>query len=397
MSFRDDVNNDPPQDAIQESDAEDLYEHAPCGYISTRMDGTIIRANRTFLDWTGYEAEDIVGRKRFDELLTPGGRIYHETHYAPLLRLEGSAREIALEILAADGTRLAALVNSVVKLDDRGEQAIVRSAIFEAANRREYERELVRARHSAEETEAQVRVLAETLQASLIPPAPPQIPAVDVGAAYRPAGTGGEVGGDFFDVFEIARNDWAVVIGDVIGKGAQAATITALARYTVRAAAMQVRQPRRVLGLLNEAMLRQHPESFCTVAYARVRTNKEGRVRVTIALGGHPLPLLSSEGRRPEPVGRPGTVIGVISDPPLRDQVIDLQPGDVLTFFTDGVTEGRSGDEFYGEERLAELILRERDAGAGDIAERIVADVVDFQKDLPRDDIAVTVLKVPTA
>ena len=91
--------------------AEDLYENAPCGYLSASPDGTIVRVNATFLGWTGYTREALVGTRRFQDLLSPGGRIYHETHYAPLLRMQGSVREIAVDIVAADGRRLPVLVN----------------------------------------------------------------------------------------------------------------------------------------------------------------------------------------------------------------------------------------------------------------------------------------------
>ncbi|HEV7784160.1 MAG TPA: PAS domain-containing protein, partial [Thermoanaerobaculia bacterium] len=91
--------------ALFEESAEDLYEHAPCGYLSTLPGGIIVKVNQTFLTWTGYERRDLVGRKRFQELLTPGGRIYHETHYAPLLQMQGSVREIAVEVIRADGRR----------------------------------------------------------------------------------------------------------------------------------------------------------------------------------------------------------------------------------------------------------------------------------------------------
>jgi sigma-B regulation protein RsbU (phosphoserine phosphatase) len=226
---------------------EDLYENAPCGYLSTTLKGTIVRANRTFLDWVGYTADEIVDTKRFQDLLTVAGRIYHETHFSPLLRIQGSAPEIALDIVAADGRRLPALLNAVVR-EISGQPQIVRIAVLPAADRRGYERELLRARQAAEESEERARVLAGTLQASLIPPAPPRIPGLDVGAVYRPAGSGAEVGGDYYDVFEIGLDDWAIAIGDVLGKGAQAATLTALVRYTIRAAAVQVREPSLILG-----------------------------------------------------------------------------------------------------------------------------------------------------
>lgn len=130
--------------------AEELYEGAPCGYLSTRLDGTFVRVNRTFLEWTGHTPEDLVGRRRFADLLSPGGRIYHETHYAPLLSMQGMVREIALELVRADGSRLPVLVNSTLVVDAEGRPVGVRTMVFDATSRREYERELLRARRQAE-------------------------------------------------------------------------------------------------------------------------------------------------------------------------------------------------------------------------------------------------------
>ncbi len=151
-----------PQETLEsalEERAVDLYEHAPCGYLSALPDGSIVKVNRTFADWTGYAREDLVGR-RFQDLLTAGGRIYHETHYAPLLRMQGSVREIALELVCADDRRLAVLVNSVVRADPAGRPLIVRTTVFDATQRRGYERELLRAR----EGEREARQRAERLQ-----------------------------------------------------------------------------------------------------------------------------------------------------------------------------------------------------------------------------------------
>ena len=106
----------------------------------------IVKVNQTFLTWTGYRRDELVGRRRFQDLLTPGGRIFHETHYAPLLHMQGSVREIAVELVRADGSRLPALVNSVLRRADGGSPAVVRTTVFDATDRREYERELLRAR-----------------------------------------------------------------------------------------------------------------------------------------------------------------------------------------------------------------------------------------------------------
>ena len=139
--------------------AEELYEEAPCGYLTTRPDGTIVRVNGTFLRWTGHAREALVGR-RFQDLLTGGGRIYHETHYAPLLRMQGRVREIALDIVRADGSRLPALVNATLKVDAAGEPQLVRAMVFDATDRQRYERELLAAR----DRERLARERADALQ-----------------------------------------------------------------------------------------------------------------------------------------------------------------------------------------------------------------------------------------
>ena len=142
-----------------EESAEDLYENAPCGYLSTAPDGTIVRVNATFLRWTGHRREELVGVKRFQDLLTVGGRIYHETHYAPLLRMQDHVREIAVDIVAADGRRLPVLVNSVLLRDAGGEPAGVRTTVFDATERQSYERELLVARDRERSARKRVELL----------------------------------------------------------------------------------------------------------------------------------------------------------------------------------------------------------------------------------------------
>jgi PAS domain S-box-containing protein len=140
----------PPPAMLLEETAEDLYEHAPCGYLSTLPGGLVVKVNQTFLTWTGHQRDDLVARKRFQDLLTAGGRIFHETHYAPLLRMQGAVREIAVDIVCADGRRLPALINSTLTRDAAGEPVGVRTTVFNATDRKEYERELLRERQRAE-------------------------------------------------------------------------------------------------------------------------------------------------------------------------------------------------------------------------------------------------------
>ncbi|HVE45219.1 MAG TPA: SpoIIE family protein phosphatase [Acidimicrobiales bacterium] len=379
--------------ALLDDDPAALYERAPCGYLSTMPDGTIVKVNQTLLTLTGYSREDLVGRRRFADLLTAGGRIYHETHYAPMLQMQGSAREIALDLVRTDGKRLPVLVNSILERDDSGSPVVVRTAVFDATDRREYERELVRAKELAEASEARATLLARTLQRTLIPPTPPTIEGLDIAAVYRPAGSGEEVGGDFYDIFEIGSGDWVVAIGDVCGKGVEAAAVTALARHTIRAAAVNQRRPTDILTTLNEVLLHHETDRFCTVTLLRLRHSGTAWT-ATIGCAGHPPPLLWRARERVAPIGIFGSLLGVLPDPDLGDTDLLLQSGDSMLLYTDGVTEGRHGKNFFGEENLAAAI-----AGAGDsaaaLAQGVLDEVMKFQAGDPRDDIAIVAIRIP--
>ncbi len=379
--------------ALLDDDAEALYDRAPCGYLSTAPDGTIVKANQTFLTWVGYERQDLIGRRTFADLLTGGGRIYHETHYAPMLRMQTRVREIALEFVGADGRRLPALVNSILERDERGDPTVIRTAVFDASQRREYERELLRARQRAEESEAHARLLARTLQQTLIPPAAPRIPGLDVAAVYRPAGSGDEVGGDFYDIFEVAEGDWVVAVGDVCGKGVNAAVVTAVARYTIRASAVRQPDPCQILATLNQVLLQHETDRFCTVILLRLRRDGDAWT-ATVSSAGHPPALLARDGCEPMAVGGGGGLLGVVKNPGCRNSEVVLRRGDALVAYTDGVTEGRRGDDFYGEARLHAAIAA-RTPSVGALTEEILGEVLEFQSGHPRDDIVVVALGVP--
>jgi PAS domain S-box-containing protein len=135
---------------LPEESLEELYEQAPCGYVSTRPDGTFARVNQTFLSWAGYGRADLIGVRRFQDLLTGGGRIFYETHYMPLLAMQGRVQELAFEIICHDGRRLPVFLNSVQQRDPSGAAGLIRTTIVDASERRSYERELLAARQSAE-------------------------------------------------------------------------------------------------------------------------------------------------------------------------------------------------------------------------------------------------------
>jgi sigma-B regulation protein RsbU (phosphoserine phosphatase) len=154
----------------QTEDYEDLYENAPCGYLSLRANGSIFKSNLTFTQWTGYESEKLAGMKFYD-LLNIAGRIYYETHFAPLLRMQGHFNEVALEIVKADGSRLPVLVNAAERRDADGKAVFTRLTIFNASDRRRYERELLAARDELRRLNANLEtrvneVVAEQLRSS---------------------------------------------------------------------------------------------------------------------------------------------------------------------------------------------------------------------------------------
>ncbi len=144
-----------------DEDPDDLYEHAPCGYLTTLPDGTIVKVNQTFLTWTGYARGELVGHRRFRDLLTAGGQIFHETHYAPLLRMQNEVHELAFDVVCSDGRELPTLVNATFGRDQAGQPRAIRVMVFNATERRSYEKELLAARQIAETSERQVRVLQQ--------------------------------------------------------------------------------------------------------------------------------------------------------------------------------------------------------------------------------------------
>jgi sigma-B regulation protein RsbU (phosphoserine phosphatase) len=214
--------------------------------------------------------------------------------------------------------------------------------------------------------------------------------------------------------------DWAFAVGDVSGKGVEAAVLTTMARYTVRTLSAEGRRPRQVLEQLNRALIvDEASERFCTLAYGRldgadllglggiagIGADVDAGVQLTLALGGHPRPLLRHRSGIVEPVGRPGTALGLLATVDVEEIRVRLESGDVLLLYTDGVTEARRGPEQFGDERLADVLassasgLRGRTGVsaahlvAEAVADRVLTEVTAWAS--RRDDIAVLVLAVP--
>lgn len=231
--------------------------------------------------------------------------------------------------------------------------------------------------------------LAQALQASLLPPSLPTVPHLTLAARYQPASRF-EVGGDFYDVFPIDEAAWGFVIGDVMGKGPHAAARTSAARYTIRAAAIHEAAPRRVLEMVNTALLAEPSVSgdapFVTALFARVEP-AEGGTRVVFASAGHPLPTLLRPDGSTQVVGTPGTLLGVLPTVEVADATVDLAPGESLVLITDGVHDSGRPRRLQ-QEGLEDVLRRCGGITAEAVVERVHAAVAAAQ----RDDIAIVVL-----
>jgi serine phosphatase RsbU (regulator of sigma subunit) len=199
-----------------------------------------------------------------------------------------------------------------------------------------------------ERTEHERAEIAETLQRGLLPPPLPHIPGWSVAATYRPAGAENELGGDFYDAFRIA-DGWMVVIGDVTGRGAQAAAVTAHARYTLRTAAALTGDPVIALRTLNRQLHTRRGAALCSVAAMAISEDPSHPVRIAVA--GHPPPLLVDGDSVTEATG-PGAVLGAFTEEAWALEMTTVGPGQQLIMVTDGVTEAVGGSERFGEERL---------------------------------------------
>ena len=361
------------------------------GMVVVSRDGTMIATNTQFQQMWPIPPEVIASGSDeaalasvLDKLVDPEGFLARVRElYA---RPDGSSRD---ELVLRDG-RVFDRYGTALREDDG-------TYLGWAWYFRDVTAERAAAREIAEAGE-RFATLARTLQESLLPPHLPDVPGIEVAARHLPAGHGGELVGDFYDVFQTGRLTWAVVMGDVCGKGVEAAKVTALARYTLRAAAIGHRRPRQVLALLNEALLLQHPDSerFVTAVYATLQ-QRRGGVTATVSAAGHPTPLLRTPGGGVTAVEAPGTVLGLFDHPSLTEQSLDLAPGDALVLYTDGVLEARRGREQFGDARLHALLAGAPDgASAAELAAAVEQDVLAFGGPVPADDTAVLVVRIPS-
>jgi phosphoserine phosphatase RsbU/P len=384
--------------AAENAAVEELYENAPCGYLSTLPDGTIVKINTTLVGWLGHHRDEVVGRRRLADLLTVGGRIYYETHIAPLLSMQNSVGEVAVDMITVDGRRLPVLITAALRPGNDHVPAVVRCTVFDAHDRRAYERELLHARQGAERERERVQRLATVLQRSLLPPQLPTITGVETAAYYRPASLD-DVGGDFYDLFQVSADTWGFFLGDVCGKGAMAAALTSLIRYTLRTAAARDPDPIHVLTTLNRVLLEKEPgenAEFCTVLLGLLEPDEHGAA-VTLATGGHtPALVLRGDGSAHFCHLPGGQLVGIVPDARFTRAELRLDIGDTLLLYTDGLTEARVNLERdrYDEDILQQFVTSLAPAQAPDVVQALIDLLASFGDGLD-DDVAILAIGIP--
>ncbi|CAN5209492.1 SpoIIE family protein phosphatase [soil metagenome] len=375
-----------------------VWDNAPSGHLIADKYGRIMRTNATLARWLGYSRDALRG-KQFTDLLTVGGRLHYDTHFGPLLSMSGELNGVTMDLVAADGTRLPMFLTANVKADAEGRTEYLRITAVDATDRRAYERELLEQRKRAEIDQGRLRKFADTLRRSLLPPAlsPPEgLEAAD----YYDAASIDEVGGDFYDLFPLTRTKWGFFLGDVAGKGVDAAVITALTRYTLRAAAVFDDDPVQVLHNLNVVLgqgFRPSGNRFSTIIYGNLTRRGDG-FEVVLASGGHPPPLLfDADGSAYYVDTTGGQAVGLTEEPHFVSNRFQLHPGDTLLLYTDGLTEASTGvghERFDDAGALLQFAKTHTPTSASAIVDAVHA-LLDSLGDGVEDDTAVLAFGVP--
>jgi PAS domain S-box-containing protein len=360
-----------------------VMEQLTDGVLVLDVYGRVVDANPAAAALLGVGRGDLVGRAVRD--VAPELAYEVDRHRAGGT---GTDTEVVLERPGAARCDVALSLSHVT--DVGGRQSAHVAVLRDITQRRQTEQRL-------RELLADQTRLSETLQQSLRPTSLPELPGLELAARSVPAGRGGQVSGDFYDVHPAADGRWAFVLGDVSGKGVHAAVVTSIARYTVRTLSAQGWAPHEVLDQLNQALLASEDvERFCTVVYGQLTLPEPGAdigVQVTLALGGHPQPLLRGADGTVTAVGTPGTALGLVPEVDVHDSTVELAAGDVLLAFTDGVIEARRDGELFGEQRLADALAEHGGGAPDDVAGALLAALARFG--VEGDDVALLVLARP--
>ena len=234
--------------------------------------------------------------------------------------------------------------------------------------------------------------LASTLRSALRPPPIPAIEGMDIGASYRPAQEATDIGGDFYEVRADA-DGWSATVGDVCGKGVEAAVLTGQVRQSLRTVSLVTRDPVRRLELLNETMLETDGTSFATLLHA-VMTPRSGGVGVELVNGGHPLPMLRHANGTVEEIRASGPIVGMLDDVSFEPGEFEIEPGETLLLYTDGLIEAKGSSGYFGPERVTELLADSGGMTAAAICDRLMQNVLAHLDGRPHDDVALLAVQV---
>jgi serine phosphatase RsbU (regulator of sigma subunit)/PAS domain-containing protein len=356
--------------------------------------GHVVDVNAAAALLTGTPQGSLVGRRLLDvlpglaELAGEGGPVGASSGSAVVPAPPGSDRAIPDDVVELAVTFSPLPVGS---LQPSGRLVVLRDVT-----------EQVRAQRRLGDLLDERTGTIEVLQRGLYPARLPLIPGLRVAAVLDPAEAETSIGGDFVDCRAVGATRWTLMVGDVVGKGAGAATLTALARHTTNALCALGWGPSAVLREVNRALASEEQSTgpsedvrFATMVLANVERVADG-AHVVLALAGHPRPMLVTASGRVREVGVPGSLLGVLAQPELHDVGVYLRAGESLVLFTDGVLESRRDDDAYGETRLTELLSRLAGEPPEVVVEAVVRAVRDFGEGYSaRDDVAVLVLSVP--
>jgi serine phosphatase RsbU (regulator of sigma subunit) len=251
------------------------------------------------------------------------------------------------------------------------------------------------ARQYAEQVE-----IVRALQRSLLPPSLPTVDGLDIGVVYEAASNsdGVHVGGDFYDVFPISQKVWGFAVGDVCGTGPEAAALTGLARHSLRLLAREGRSPVTVVERLNQAVLEEGELAgdagrFITLLYGEVEPRPDGSAQLVLVCAGHPLPLILRQDGSVRAAANPQALLGVLPEPTLYAEDVELGAGEVLLVYTDGASERRNGRLMLGDEGVAAALSGCSGMTAPGVVARVRQAVADFGSSGTRDDLALLALR----
>lgn len=372
-----------------------LFDHAPVGILIVSAAGEVEAANPRTEAVFGAKPEQTVGLQLSALFADDHGPLARD-----LLTDCVTSGEAAVETLTRRGpTGYPQHIEVTVAPVDADRPSLGTIVLVHDETARVHAVQLAeQARLQAEHAAERYLQLAWTLQESLLPPELPQVGGVALAARYHPAGDGTEIGGDFYDVFELDDDEWLAVIGDVCGKGVGAARLTALTRYTLRAIAPRWQELERSFTELNTVLRRQYEldrprgeHRFATVAMARLRRNADG-MALRCGSGGHPAPLVVRGDGGVEEVPCRGPLLGMFDDVGFVTSGVQLARGDLVVMHTDGVTEARRGREQFGDDRLRDVLRSHAGGSADEVADGVLAAVLDFQGQRAADDTAIFVV-----